>query len=120
MHDHQLNRVLKLVKRTGDKLVILDQENDEASVLMGLGDYEELLSGGEPLEDLNEREMLDRVNRDLGNWRAYHEFDDEKEVMDMENDEVTPEVIEKAPQEESLADVTAEEEEEKFYLEPVE
>lgn len=78
MHDHQLNRVLKLVKRTGDKLVILDQENDEASVLMGIGDYEELLSGSDPLEELNEREMLDRVNRDLAHWRAQHEFDDEK------------------------------------------
>lgn len=40
--------------------------------------------------------------------------------MEPESDEIMAEVSEKAPQEESLADVKAEEEEEKFYLEPVE
>ena len=43
MHNSQLNRVLKLVQRTGDKLVIFDKENDTGYAVMNLDQYENLL-----------------------------------------------------------------------------
>ncbi|MFA7654219.1 MAG: hypothetical protein WCX97_04225 [Candidatus Magasanikbacteria bacterium] len=43
MHNSQLNRVLKLVRRTGDKLVIFDKENDSGYAVMNLDQYENLL-----------------------------------------------------------------------------
>ena len=43
MQNSQLNRVLKLVRRTGDKLVIFDKETDAAYAVMDLDQYENLL-----------------------------------------------------------------------------
>lgn len=43
MRQSQLNRTLKLVRRTGDKVIILDRDSDEAFVLMDLDNYEMVL-----------------------------------------------------------------------------
>jgi len=43
MQNSQLNRVLKLVRRTGDKLVVFDKETDAAFAIMDLDQYENLL-----------------------------------------------------------------------------
>ena len=147
MQEQQLNRALELARRTGDKFLIFDRETDEIFTLLGLEDYENLLSGREPVESLSEREMLDRVNRELANWRAYREAEEtgDLEPILAESGPVPIPAAEEAPAEEaafvsgqpkmakesqknslfpgsevSLADVPAEEEEEKFYLEPVE
>ena len=142
----QLDRALELTRRTGDKFLIFDRETDEIFSLLSLDDYENLLSGREPVEDLSEREMLDRVNRELANWRAYREAEgtgdfepvleenDLKPILPKEPESEEPVFIpepskmaeqsQKTPQfsssEVSLSDVPVEEEEEKFYLEPVE
>lgn len=43
MRQSQLNRTLNLVRRTGDKLIILDKDSDDAFVLMDLDGYEKVL-----------------------------------------------------------------------------
>ncbi len=43
MNNNQLDRVLRLVKKTGDKVVVVDRESDAVVVLMDLDDYEFLL-----------------------------------------------------------------------------
>lgn len=43
MDNSQLNRVMRLVHRTGDRCVVLDNENDEAVVVMNLDEYENIL-----------------------------------------------------------------------------
>jgi len=167
MQSSQLNRILNLVRRTGDKFVILDQESDEAFTLMPLSDYEHLLDGASSVSDLSEEEIWEKVDRDLNEWRSNHPVDNDWESekennleQNLETDEVSseddlstskdfeiePEEIEEeikdiptilsepeiiplqtpeAPtsdnlaKEEDLSDVP-EDEEEKFYLEPVE
>ncbi len=43
MKSSQLNRVLGLVKKTGDRLVVMDAQTDEVVVIMRLEEYENLL-----------------------------------------------------------------------------
>lgn len=43
MRQNQLNRTIKLMRRTGDKALILDGESDDIFVLMNLDNYEEIL-----------------------------------------------------------------------------
>ncbi|KKW32427.1 MAG: hypothetical protein UY77_C0024G0011 [Candidatus Uhrbacteria bacterium GW2011_GWA2_53_10] len=41
----QLRRILDLVRRTGDRMIVTDPEGEDAYVVMGLPQYEALLSG---------------------------------------------------------------------------
>jgi len=43
MNNNQLNRALKLVKKNGDKFLIMDKDSNEVFALMDLDSYEDLL-----------------------------------------------------------------------------
>ena len=141
MQNPQLNRVIKLVRRTGDRTIIMDNESDTPLMLMDLGAYEKMLDaqpqGAADVKKLTEEELLEKINRDVAVWRAYNDKEEPaeayeemiekpKEVKPAPN--VLPEASAvavkindiKMDQEESAGDIVAEVEEEKFYLEPVE
>lgn len=156
MQNSQLNRVINLIKRTGDKTVIMDNESDAALMLMDLDAYEKMLGNSGGVEKLTEEELMERINRDVAVWRAYNDKEiaetydkvvEKAPVMATQSQKqaepvrVVPsrEIPENAPitinkydningaamagqveQEHSASDIVAEEEEEKFYLEPVE
>ncbi|KKU27359.1 MAG: hypothetical protein UX39_C0001G0079 [Candidatus Magasanikbacteria bacterium GW2011_GWA2_46_17] len=153
MKSSQLNKVLGLVKRTGDRCVIVDNESESVMVLLDLPQYEKLLHFTTPVEKMSEEELLDRINRDIALWQARNKSeaveDEEDDFEDNQDDKDALSLLEdtgipwptygSAPhksvkssdfgeewpnlQEESLEDVAEEEsdeEEEKFYLEPVE
>ena len=83
MESQQLAKVIELIKRTGDRCVVLDNKGEDVLVVMNLTDYEKLLEdGSRSLKDLSEDEMIDRVNRDIAAWRACHE-DDISELPDL-------------------------------------
>ena len=69
MKQNQLDRIIKLVRRTGDRFVIMDKETDEVMIMMNLGEYENLLNDSTPVEDLEEEEMLNKLNHDISRWR---------------------------------------------------
>jgi hypothetical protein len=164
MQNSQLNRVISLVRRTGDRMIIMDNESDSVLVLMDLDSYEKMLgTSPESLVDLSEEQMLEKINRDIAKWRSYNDKSEEEGGVDfsavnepemparrvepaaaestgenlepldlsggetnaLENLPVSPEEedlgqdMAKIDQEVPLSDVQ-EEEEEKFYLEPVE
>jgi len=81
MKNKQLNKALELVSRTGDKILVMDQESDKVFALMDLDEYEFLLDhDSELIENYNEEEMFNKLDRDLKHWREYHEEDEgEKE-----------------------------------------
>jgi hypothetical protein len=164
MQNSQLNRVLSLVRRTGDRMIIMDNESDSVMVLMGLDAYEKMLgTGPDSLVDLSEEQMLEKINRDIAKWRSYNDkceeegevdfsavnepemhapenqptekksADENLEPLDLTGGETDGlEVLPVSPEEEDLGQDMAkidqeeplsgiqEEEEEKFYLEPVE
>ena len=45
--NRQLKRILDLVRRTGDRMVVTDPDGEEAYVIMGLEQYEEILEAVE-------------------------------------------------------------------------
>ncbi|TSC84053.1 MAG: Uncharacterized protein G01um101413_856 [Parcubacteria group bacterium Gr01-1014_13] len=143
MQNSQLNRVINLVKRTGEKTVIMDNESDAVMMLMDLGAYEKMLdhtpARESSVEKLTEEELLEKINRDVAIWRASNDrervevYDEvvekspkfEKAMMVEKSVETVPITVNKYPnvqveQEHSASDIVAEEDEEKFYLEPVE
>ena len=75
MQSSQLNKALNIMRRTGDRLIIMDQETDEASVMMVLESYERLLNATQTVGGLSEEEMVEKINRDIALWRAYNESD---------------------------------------------
>lgn len=81
MKPEQLNRALRLVKRAGEKFLIMDQDTDKMFALMDLEDYERILEmKHEPIEDYSEEEMLDKIDRDLQHWRLHRHDDFEEEI----------------------------------------
>jgi len=70
MRQHQLDRIIRLVRRTGDRFVIMDKETDQTMVLMNLDEYENLLNDTSSLEDLEEEDMLNKLNHDISRWQV--------------------------------------------------
>ncbi len=88
MSNFPLERAIGVMRRTGDKFLLWDEGSGEIAALMRLGDYERLLDGAEaPLHDMGEKEMMDKVSRDIANWRAYREADAGEEYMEMDGDD---------------------------------
>lgn len=125
-----LKRVLALVQKTGDKVVLLP-EGQEPIVLMSLKQYESLsapakqvLAGGvmfrvtsediDHLKGLSEDQMLEKVNREIAIWKENQPA--ETVESGIKNQELG--VVGQGPRLE-IQD-SAEVEEEKFYIEPVE
>ncbi len=164
MQNSQLNRVISLIKKTGDKTIIMDSESDAVMMLMDLGLYEKMLDRPAGVEKLTEEELLEKINRDVAVWRAYNDqeqVENYEDVLEKSSNlksasSIPPTVQEKAvmmergreisvapaedgvitinkypdinggamagqvEQEQLAGDITTEEDEEKFYLEPVE
>jgi hypothetical protein len=79
MFSEQLNRILDLIKKTGDKVIIYrDSDPDNPVVLMGLDCYEnftdkELGQKKSPISkessDLTESDLTDKINCDISAWK---------------------------------------------------
>jgi ribosome-binding protein aMBF1 (putative translation factor) len=102
----QLSRIIQLIQKTGDKMVVTDLAGHPAYVVMTLKDYEKIVLGQSDIKDLTEEELLAKINRDVALWKAN------------QNAEIIPEFSQKiAPD----APVKEEEKaEEEYYVEPVE
>ena len=128
----------------------MDNESDAVMMLMDLGMYEKMLENSSGIEKLNEEELLEKINRDVAVWRAYNDkerteiydevparapaqektmvaptFRGKDKDVSLNSVEPAPITLNKYPsvnaeQEQSAHDIVAEEEEEKFYLEPIE
>jgi len=97
MKPNQLDRIMRLVRRTRDRFVVLDKDTDEAFVLMNLSEYEQLLNGTDPIESLPEEEMLQKINNDIARWREQNQkFKDEEtdEELEYKNTEKIAEISE--------------------------
>ncbi|MBI5621297.1 hypothetical protein HY933_00320 [Candidatus Falkowbacteria bacterium] len=66
----EFGKLLDLVQRTGDRLVIYNAAADQSFVLLPLQEYEQHLSGSPAMSGLTEEELLAKINRDIARWRA--------------------------------------------------
>jgi PHD/YefM family antitoxin component YafN of YafNO toxin-antitoxin module len=84
-----LNRLISLARRTGDRLIIHQPEEGEDIVIMNVDEYEALMEEEYELRDLSERQLLDKINRDIAIWRANDrlDYEDTEENLELEDEE---------------------------------
>lgn len=68
--DTQLRRILDLVRKTGDRMVVTDANGEDVYVVMGLEQYEDLVNVASPEDD-------DRLDDDF--WNGYTGLDNPKD-----------------------------------------
>lgn len=82
MFPQPLKKILKLIKKTGDKVIIYNENHpDSTCVLMDYEEYEklvnqpkELINPENPLKisdqtDLTEGDLTDKINCDISTWK---------------------------------------------------
>ncbi len=79
----RLQRILDLSKRTGDTVVVHDPSAEHDVVVLPFDRYEELTTprtqenfNEHLLEEMSERELIDKLNRDIAMWRSYQEMNE--------------------------------------------
>jgi hypothetical protein len=122
----KIDQVLDLAHRTGDKIIIVSEHHDPY-VIMSVREYEGLLHGLSAINELSEEQLLDKINRDIAVWKASQENGDEAVVPDYDLDNFrvdnqkppeTEDLSTMAPDKADVNDATVEEED-KYYIEPV-
>ena len=74
-----LDRLIKLAKRTGDRLIVHNPADEIDIVIMDVSEYENLLDEKKDVRGLSERELLNQINRDIAIWRANDKLESEQE-----------------------------------------
>ena len=97
MKNEQLNRILRLVDKTGDKFIVLDKETDRAFAILDLEDYELMHDdaydfepdfdneddlddsdeGTDPLTGLSEDELFEKIDDDITRWKQANGINDD-------------------------------------------
>lgn len=67
-------KLVNLLKKTGDKAIIMDESGEPGYVIMTVADYEELILGKSGVSGLTEVELLDKINRDIAIWKDSQEL----------------------------------------------
>lgn len=65
-----LAKVLALIKKTGDRCIVLSSNGEDVNVVMSLPEYERLALGKSDVSDLTENQLLDKINRDIAIWKT--------------------------------------------------
>ena len=66
-------KALNLSRKTGTRLIVFDSSaSGGASVIMPMEEYEKLVDR-EPVRDLTEGELIDKINRDIALWKSEQE-----------------------------------------------
>src|SRR3989338_5379463 len=109
----QLKRILNLVRKTGDTMIVTDPDGEDVYVVMGLDRYEDLRNETGFDEEMAEDEWnrFEEEQKRLGDWDANSDFlSKNEEPEESVVKKITPKLAEK---EEDFG-------EEQFYLEPIE
>ncbi len=99
MISEKWERIISLVKKTGEKVVVFDENEGSPLVVMPFDQYEKEISGKVVARGLTEDEMLDRINQDITHWQALQEENMTREISVKKDKD---------------------EDEERYYVEPVE
>jgi hypothetical protein len=67
-------KLVNLLKKTGDRAIILDERGEPGYIIMALSDYEDLILGKSGVSGLTEAELLDKINRDIAIWKDNQEL----------------------------------------------
>ncbi|PLX26365.1 hypothetical protein C0580_00220 [Candidatus Parcubacteria bacterium] len=118
----QMDRVLDLAAKTGDKVIVMS-DNHDPYVVMTVKEYEALLHNSSTVGNLTEEQLLDKINRDIALWKASQEdlgdySLDQFRVDSIRKGESEEPRTEKVPENLDVENLNAPEED-KYYIEPV-
>ena len=116
-------KLLNLLKKTGDKAIILDQNGNPGYVIMSVNDYEDLILGKSGVSGLTESELLDKINRDIAVWKDSQELKElsvdqynfARDLGEFINDDYSSEF-----RQNNSIGISENNEEDRYYFEPVE
>ena len=118
-----LEKVLELTAKTGDKVIVIS-ETHEPFVILALKEYQALMTHNTNLQELTEQELLEKINRDIAVWKASQDdlsTDYNLDQFKVETKDRPQEAVPQAgPIFQKPEDTPVVEEEEKYYIEPVE
>ncbi|HMB25984.1 MAG TPA: hypothetical protein VKP03_01060 [Patescibacteria group bacterium] len=100
----QWRKILEFINKTGEKIVVFDQESQKGFVVMDLDSYEKRVLGKSEVKGLTEDELLDKINQDIATWQALQK--PRSTVLEKEIGEIE--------------EVEDEDMEDQYYIEPVE
>ncbi|HRH33135.1 MAG TPA: hypothetical protein PK720_03295 [bacterium] len=67
----RLQRLIHLINKTGDKLIVFDEnKEDNCYVISSLSNYEGLVHQSGGVKGLTEDELIDKINRDIAVWKS--------------------------------------------------
>ena len=82
--NNQLQKAINIVLRTGDRLVVVNENSDESYVIMNLDEYEKLTRKEKKTSNLTEEKLVDKINRDISLWKS-QQNDEEQAIEDKIN-----------------------------------
>lgn len=71
-----LAKVFALIKKTGDRCIVVSSNGEDVNVVMSLPEYERLALGKSDVSSLTEDELLDKINRDIAIWKTQQEMEE--------------------------------------------
>ncbi len=98
----RLNRILSLSKKTGDTVIIHDPTEAHDLVVLPFDQYEEFRASDKVshsdfdeylLEEMSERELIDKINRDIAIWRSYQELNSQDKQAALIEDQLVDEPL---------------------------
>lgn len=107
--DSGLKKIIALIKKTGDRLIVLETDNPEPYVVMGLDDYEKLIDKKISVDKQGVLPLSD----------ALPNFDDlaDSEMSDLSLDDKTGDFLSEDDEEEKpVAEIS----DDQYYFEPLE
>lgn len=118
----QIDKVLDLAAKTGDKVIVLS-DHHEPYVVMTINEYEALLHGPSSVKNLSEDELLSKINRDIAVWKASQDDLGDYSLDDFKVDTIRkdekPEKMSKKPDDKITVDKSMTAEDDRYYIEPV-
>jgi len=115
----QMEKVLDLASKTGDKVIVLSDSHDPY-VVMNIKEYEALLHGPSSVKGLSEDELLSKINRDIAVWKASQDDLGDYSLEDFKVDTLRKdEEKTKKAGDKNDVDKSEHPEEDRYYIEPV-
>jgi len=110
MDEKLLSRVMRVSEKTGDRVIVVSPQTQRAFAVLPFEAYEGMVEGraslvdlgSETVEEMSRNELVDKINHDIAIWNSAQQREKE------EGDGVQMDIIEE------------EEQEEQYYLEPIE
>ena len=81
--NNQLQKAIRIIKKTGDRLIVINENNNDSYVIMNLDEYEgivralpesrrggDVIKKDENISVLTEEKLVDKINRDIALWKS--------------------------------------------------